>query len=209
MRRRILRRKSERSGRVEAPIVTTKGVSVGLLIIPKAASTSLRHALLVAGGHRDPDAPDEGKLRVFRNRGLKWASSAPFVVATVRHPLSRLVSCWRHRIGIEITRCLRGLGFDRDMSFPEFVQHLAKVGPDVEGHTTRQSRYLRVGYDLLCRVESLETDWQRVREIEPKLPPLGHMKNTGGSSGWAQYYDQPTEQLARDIYADDFRWYPD
>lgn len=155
-----------------------------ILMVPKAASTSLRRAAKEAGGCVYDNCHDT--LDQFRERHPDVTFSES--IAVIRHPLDTLVSLWRMQ-----SRLYPMLG-----DFKWFVEHYqTKV-------YMSDSRLFKVaeGADRVFLYERLE-------EVEQYLGlSLPHLnKAKGGKARRADYYDQETYQIARQRFHLDFEMY--
>lgn len=166
------------------------------MLIPKAANTAIKIAALGATGRfTDKElSPDGGGvnhtcMRLASNPSgpITFCSTEEakkyFGIAVVRDPLDRLVSYYkdkviRGRYGVKA----RKLGVKQNMSFFEFVTHIAQI-PDCDSDQHwRQMTYSLLDEDgnvvpkIICHFESLRFDWQIIRGLASDrkldLPPI-------------------------------------
>ena len=181
-----------------------------VMLVPKAANSSIKWALLKALGIDDPG----DRLHAHPALGLLPAPEAlrrypgHMVAAFVRNPYARLVSCYVQKI--RTWRCesqgFARLGFSRDMPFAAFVDRVA-ARPLANLHFAPQWDLIgRRAPDLLGRVESLAADWARLQLARPglALPPLTH-RNASRHGPYRGYFDDHARGLAGDAYEDDCR----
>lgn len=181
-------------------------VKLGIITVPKVASTSIKLALMRTDGIRGEFSVPEihatvpsMTLRAARNRGY-------LIAVFVRHPYLRLASVWRDRLHGRVlgeTRLtLRRVGFDPNMTFDEFVRRIEEISPRVEKHVFRQTAFLdRVLPRFVGKFENLKADWKALSRRRPGLAPLPFENRTDG--------DRPsmsleTKAIIRRVYADDF-----
>lgn len=101
-----------------------------------------------------------------------------FVFAFMRHPLSKLISCWRNKIMLPTEN--RGIntyashyyGLYEHMSFVAFCEWLCSAwGADklADSHWISQHKFFTSSYkaapDFIGKYENLDADWQKLTEI--------------------------------------------
>jgi len=156
-----------------------------------------------------------------------------YAFAFVRNPWDRLVSCYRDKIGGEVTdftgiaesgvaHCLARFDvFKAGMSFREFVHAVASIpDEDADEHFRSQADYVtnssgEVAIDFVGRYEKLDNDFAQVaHEIglppEIKLPRL----QAAPKRVYADYYTSETcalmeKRYARDIDLFEYRFLSD
>lgn len=135
----------------------------------------------------------------------------------VRHPVSRLYSCWNNKI-VENTALTPGfvnMGTSLGMDFDSFVKHIADSSDATcDIHVRSQTAILTDNGHLvpnfIGRVENIETDWAHVQyEVKTRTGiNLGEImkKNTRGKTtpDIAQTLAPRTLQLIQDRYQSDF-----
>lgn len=130
--------------------------------------------------------------RTRRERGY-------FVYSTVRNPFDRLISAWKF---LESTR---------HRPLIEVLQDLPRHSPDYEHLTRPQIAILRgpgsktLVADDLIRFESLQRDFDRICDrIGRRRAILPHVNRTERAGDYRQYFDSRTQEIAEDIFAEDF-----
>ncbi len=159
--------------------------------------------------HPDPKTPASEK------------SSELYSFAFVRNPWDRLVSCYRDKIGGEVSdfthfgksgvaRCLERFDtFRADMPFADFVQAVAAIpDPDADEHFRSQADYLtdhddRIIVDFIGRYENLQADFAKVaRRLKLPIQVLPRLQSAP-SRRYADFYDTNTQALVAARYARD------
>lgn len=152
---------------------------------PKCGSSSVRMALF-------------RKLYDVRERD----EPEGYWVAVVRHPLSRLVSCYQHWIVDRFHHRMARQGLTERMPFPNFVKAVSEIPDEVaDMHFKSQSAWIKGDPDMLCRTESLSEDWQNVRAHIP-AGPIGRYNQTKHDS-WESFYTADLKGLAISRYRED------
>lgn len=186
--------------------------------LAKVANTSIKSALL------ESFAPDVSRQNPH-DAAVPYVTIKPGRIpvevpdylhfAVVRNPFDRFVSFWADKImGDGMNDGLRGLGFDRGMSFSDAARLAASL-PDEETdpHIRSQSFLLldedgRLRPDLVLRFERLGHDWETLRSIVERRSgvqlvalPRRRVSEHQSSDG---YYDDTTRRLIRERFATDF-----
>lgn len=209
---------------------------IGYFRVAKAANSSIRTALALAfdltstaGRRPSKDAfwAEQGRDRVWRMRpaayALHPATRAGWSFTFVRHPVSRLYSCWNNKVvenPVLLPRMVE-MGITRGMDFDAFVEVVART-PDAKSeiHLRSQTSIVtwrgRVLPDFVGRVENVEADWNHVRyEIQMRCgidPGPMRRHNMRGQTGpeIAETLSPETRARIATRYAEDFRlFYPD
>lgn len=142
-----------------------------------------------------------------------------FRFSFVRNPYSRALSCYLEKIaGEQYLRDMRlpKLGFEPtdDVSFVDFLRRVAEQQPrQMDAHWAPQAHLLsprRVDYDFFGRFEYFQADVSRIAERLGLDVPEGYMEirtahTTNAGSRLAEYYDDTSVRLVREIYRDDFK----
>lgn len=178
-------------------------LSLIYLPVTKVANRSIRAAIaahigLPYVGH--PTSADWHTLGLAKVRRC----NEYFRFAFVRNPLDRLLSCYSQKIVLYARQTgpphqfwRYGSRFHAAMSFAEFVQEVAKI-PDAlsDEHFRSQHTFLVHRGELCCdhlaRFETLQCDWQRLRE-RFGFGELPHENR----SPHGPYRDEYTPELAR------------
>jgi len=147
--------------------------------------------------------------------------------AFVRHPLDRLVSCYRDKIQGEareftevsekgIAHCLSGYdAFWAGMSFDEFVRAVASIPDDrADEHFRSQHSFVTnakgvIAVDFIGRFETLDADFRCLAE-KVGLPSGLRLPNRQAAShkvDFRTFYSQEVCALAYERYKKDFEWF--
>jgi len=165
---------------------------LAIVAIPKVAASSI---LAVSEVEPEPCLAHEA-------RANGW-----FVAAFVRHPLDRLVSAWADK-SRAMTPGLLHCGFEADMSFDDFVTHVAQHDDD-DHHLRQQYRFIvhrgRLSVDFIGRYERLEDDWGLLRKMFG-LQALTHVNPSPRSRDFASYYTAKSRETAENTYRRDLRF---
>ncbi len=185
--------------------------------VHKVATTSMRAALAAFAAGADEIDPaktyDLEKAAVARYElnafpaEIRRISRERFTFAFVRNPLDRLYSAWVNKVASPLDDSVNLFsrhGISLDASFPEFVERVARLS-DARCDTHLRSQHLFISdkgglvVDHLGRFETLERDWDQLRERFgfPSLPKRN--VSQGGS-----YEDAYTPEVAR-LVADRYR----
>lgn len=138
-------------------------------------------------------------------------------VGFVRHPLDRLVSCYRSKIAFNDHRPFQADGAHQDMTFDEFCQLVAAT-PDERAnrHFLSQHRFLcdRDGglvVDMLGRFERLAEDWGQVQArvqafSGARLADLPRANQTAGAEeAWPASYTPELRARMAERYRTDLQ----
>ena len=112
------------------------------------------------------------------------------VIATIRHPLTRMASCWRWVS--QNWENWGGAGIAAHESFESFVRYVA------EGRTAIQSQNTELGEikpDVLLRFETLPGDLAKL--------PFVSESPTGFNGGGSDPYTAETKALVAKLWSDD------
>lgn len=137
--------------------------------VPKSGSTSIKAALISSQG-----LPVEN---IHGNKALSRtlpedAHNSP--VAFVRHPWSRLVGTWQHKLHGKRTAVTKGFekrGFWHGMPLDKYLVRLLAVHED-DCHTASQVVFLPPQGCTLYRVEAIAQGWRRLQLGRPWLAAL-------------------------------------
>lgn len=156
------------------------------MLQPKAANTSIKMAVMKALGITG------NPHRVFENVEKDQIPNGFLKIAFVRHPESRIQSCWRDKVNGQV---FHG-GFRRHpkivhhMPFGDFVRIVHGI-PDERSEQHIRSQYHELYHnddlvpDYVGHVESIDDDWEAVRWIVSAhtalaLPPLERSNESAG-----------------------------
>lgn len=174
---------------------------VVLCLFPKVCLTSITSIL-----------PAYKKRR--RLRPAELAETKAHRIGLVRHPLSRLVSCWRDKVCSKPHKwLLRSIGLKGGASFRDFViaVHATDDGA-IERHLKSQSHWVvhdgQIHLDAIYKFEHMPDAWLGIRsECAARglhLPKhLGHLNRLDDGTPWESFYDADLARLAAERYADD------
>lgn len=143
------------------------------MLMHKTASTSMRVALAAHFGVE----VDEGSAhyldrfpQLTKAQAVYWKGRGFLVVGSIRHPVTRLASCWADKVaGPEYYAEFHAFPeFRPDMPFPAFVEAVAGI-PDVDSEPHFRSLTFdltdggSVIPDVLVDQATLAADWNKVR----------------------------------------------
>lgn len=182
-------------------VLVLDDLNAAYLPIPKVASTTLRRLL---GEHQiktcHPELrslPAEVRLAAIEQKirrslqpgACRQLAQRHLVFAFVRHPLTRLHSCYVDKVRLAAEKgkrfTLGRYGVRQEMDFPEFVRHVAAI-PDSrsEQHFRSQSCWLYDGgkplVGFLGKLESLDEDWADLQQ-RIALPPIPGRRRASGA----------------------------
>lgn len=203
--------------------------------VPKAANSTIRYRLaadlnLRDGGRRPSndafwlDRPPEIARCLTRLQFARLPrSERPWCFTVVRHPVARLWSAWNNKVVQNDALSARfvAMGVTTGTGFDDFVARVAATpDADCDIHVRSQWGILALGDRLLpdhvARVESLDSDWQAIRdrvlsEGGPRLGDLGARNvRVAATPDVAAQIAPATLRLIRARYAADFAaFYPD
>lgn len=165
---------------------------------PKVASTSLKAIRCKMLGI--PSAqPHKRCPTMTRQEVLEASRQGLEIVAIVRNPYDRFLSCWKEKVmGMSKDKggCGKSLSCPRGVSFAEFARRIAMQNDSsLDGHTASQySMIVRKGvplYTKLIKVEDIDDEWPNLQEKYPDLPDM--------------VYRNVTPNLDKDPYTDEIR----
>ncbi|MFY0691453.1 MAG: sulfotransferase family 2 domain-containing protein [Paracoccaceae bacterium] len=225
---------------IERHFIWLKPDDIAYCRVPKAANSAIRFLLADAFGVR-PSAPDGLEMRPNNDRfwlhvppktarsltrkqyvqGFPHARGWSF--SFVRHPVSRLYSCWNNKVmeNSPLSRRFQKMGVVHGMSFADFVARVAQSDDaHCDIHVRAQFAILALGGrilpDFIGRVEQIGPDWAHVQmEVRARtgraLPDLVPRNvRAKASPDIAQTIDPHTLGLIRERYRDDFKhFYPE
>ncbi|PVY78308.1 sulfotransferase family protein [Tamilnaduibacter salinus] len=192
------------------------GVYVIYLSIPKVASSSISHAMMV----RQPTANEAMSEHSREGKALtNWRpASAPHpslpIFTFTRHPIRKFLSYYKDKFvrargrGFELDH-LRDLKFDPEMSLEEVIEHMMTIPVErMEHHAQPQHRIvLKDGElipDFIGQVETLADDWPVVEALSLSEFTIDGKKNvTGSNDDLSGVSDAALSALTR-YYEEDF-----
>lgn len=191
--------------------------------VPKVASSSIKLFLAELLGLSLEVVDGDPHRIAYPRTALAEVPPDYFVFAFVRNPWSRLVSCYRDKIGGEVSdfthfdvrpgvaNCLaRFPEFIAGMSFEEFADAVASI-PDEEADEHFRSQYTfladwrhRTGGAFVGRYESLSRDFEVVRRTIG-LPgrALPHAQAVGRRLDYRSRYTETTRRIVEGRYERD------
>jgi hypothetical protein len=210
--------------------------NIAFIRVPKAASSSVRYLLAKKFRLRQIDdkfkpnndrfwdlLPDAEVTRLsLAEFERQRSTSNPWSFSIVRHPVSRLYSCWNNKIreNNELSPRFCGMGVELGMEFPDFVDLVCGTPDEYSDiHTVSQSRILTYRGELVpdycAHMETLLDDWEEIRRnIALKSGiEMGSLlkknKRISVSENISKSLSQATLDLIRKRYHEDFeRFYP-
>ena len=204
----------EPGGSVPDPLnIALESPRVIFMLTPKAANTSVVQAVgdaLGIPGRADLALPTVDKAEAVRRKSYGW-----LVVAFVRHPVDRLISCWRDKVsepGRFHEPFLRkyGTAVRPGMPFGDFAEMVCAT-PDEEAdqHFRSQAHELMIGPEAafgdLVRFEDLAQGWNRVcREIARRGLVLGVLPHANRSRAKRPAVPGPLREKIMRRYQQDY-----
>jgi len=159
------------------------GLHLAYARVPKAANSTIRYRLaadlgLRATGRRPSndafwlDRPHEVARCLTRLQFARLApTDRPWCFTVVRHPVARLWSAWNNKVlqNDAVSARFVAMGVATGIGFDDFVACVAATpDADCDIHVRSQWEILALGNRLLpdhvARVESLDNDWQAIRD---------------------------------------------
>ncbi len=207
-----------------------KNYNLAYARIPKAANSSIKHALHemlfgpepnhIANVNRDKfwHKHPSGQAEMMTPAQARKTYPSLYIFSFVRNPYARMVSCYYNKIVYrdKLSHFFKRNGFSKEMSFAEFVEKAVLFDDRVTDiHLCSQSHILsdkgELYPDFIGRIEEMDTDWARLREIllsrsAIKLPVLRRI-NTGKyptQSAATLFSDASLRKLVQQRYAADF-----
>lgn len=200
-------------------IIRFKDARICLILATKAANTSvkavfakhlgfydeIKDCLHAHNGHFDYITPSE-----VSELGEGW-----HVLATCRHPYMRAISTWNEKVRRDDRPhiVIQRLGFQKDMSFAEFVDHLHSLGQSLtEAHLVAQTRQMVHNRKFLptevLPYEAIDTSWARIQQLwkektGQKLPPISGERHNVSKRNPVLLTDDVKRKL-NEIYQEDF-----
>ena len=199
---------------------------VRLVVFNKAAHTSLANAISTNRGFpvvRSAGTSKGAKASVFRSNAdqldPEWAAANKPVITGVfvRHPLARCVSAWNHLIIQEKYQTLLDLGFEEQMPFEAFCEHLLSLDDDtLDIHLQTQTRQMErvpdVGMTWIGQVDQLEQHWHDFVHFTdlPVADTVPRLNGPKQSVPWTTHYTQELAlKMLRERYWRDLMFWRD
>lgn len=136
-----------------------------------------------------------------------------FIFSFVRHPLSRLYSCYSDKV---VDAAKRGgrfpfapWGVTPETTFDEFVKIVAAT-PDhkSERHFRSQTWFLsengRLITDFIGKIENFQEDWKELQNRFELPSPPHNNRSSGGKSDPGSHFSRESRNLAVERYRRDF-----
>jgi len=183
---------------------------VRIVAFNKCGHTSIVNAFQTKPG----DYPQRGKNKLAieslvgdYEKARNW--DYPIVtIAYFRHPLARLASVWNHLMRQSWYSSFKSMGFERDMTFPQFLEKLLQEkGNYLDPHVKHQHLNFRecrgwLGDTWIARLDEIATVWpQMVRTWDLDCTTnIAHFNREEYPAGlpWTSLY-VGHEQLAFDL----------
>jgi hypothetical protein len=203
-------------------LVIPPPAKVILCTVPKAANSSIKMAYF--HGLEGTQVPDEiecalGYVRSWKENNRSWIYSVDelralllhgyHTVGFVRHPLSRMVSCWGDKLekaSAQGTRMRQRYRWPAALPFREFVRMAVQIEPaEADIHFRPQYMFLEGLAKEVVRIEDFATEWPKLQARYPLADiPVTH---TSKPRDWREMYDEETHKLASEYYQRDFYLY--
>ena len=175
-------------------ILVNRGLT--FMLIPKVANTSIKMSFLKACG-LDVCYPQLNHVvasavanrHVFRiATGNEISKSQDLKIAFVRHPLDRIVSCYKDKVVRRTHQAFERIGINHGISFEAFINIIKDI-PDDKADQHFRSQYHDLYYndnlipDYVGKFETLNADWKKVQKLvsdrcNTELPDLPHVNKT-------------------------------
>lgn len=142
-------------------VLVLDDAKLAFILVTKVAHNAIRASLEKA----------YPSIRLVRSHELEATAPQYEALALVRHPASRLVSCYENKVRQLAQWCpktpLDRFGFSQDMSFPEFIEQVCRI-PD-----EASDRHFRSQYDVLSRFwfthlgkyEAIDSEWKHIQDL--------------------------------------------
>jgi hypothetical protein len=176
------------------------GLNYIFMLPRKCASNSIKAALEIMTGETFDNRRD------YLTRG-EVVKSELMRIAVVRHPVDRLISCWRHSIWKNAARFMTDAPKMRDqMPWEEFVEIVLDTPDEASNrHFRSYSDELMLDRppDRVLHVEDLDAEWAALSlERGWTLVPLGHYNFTNRDQPEADVTQDQLDHLALRYMAD-------
>lgn len=190
--------------------------------VAKAANSSIKVAYI--HGQQQTPVPDDiecvlGYVKQWKLAEYNWILTAHqlwtlldagyHTIGFVRHPLSRLVSCWADKFerasGVG-RRLSTHYGWSESPGFSEFVRDVACIPHhEANNHFRPQYMFLEGLADEIVHVEDFGTEWPKLQQRYPLADiPVTH---TSKQRDWRGMYDEETMLLTEEYYRRDLEFY--
>ena len=165
-------------------------------LIPKVAHSAIAYAIgeKQIGQRVEPDEPSED-IRMM----------------VVRHPLDRIVSAWsffcKERTDAAFNDGMSNLGYYREMSFDEFLNHLLEhYNKNV--HTIKQIDFAGGNeIELLIPMEKLSSAWPCIAKTYRLSTFREDRANKSKHEDWQMYYSEGQRNKAEQVFEEDLDLY--
>ncbi len=181
--------------------------------VAKVANTSIKHA--IAEFNRGRCLPEDFDINTRRAHFFVPLDAAEgfdgYRFSMVRHPLTRMISCYREKTQLRLSPSLARFGlFFKGMSFRDFLEAVARIpDADADAHFASQASRLescnargKLRVDFVGKLETLDEDWLKI-VAKTGLLALHH-RNPSPSDALYPEPDPVLEQIVRRRFARDY-----
>jgi len=177
-----------------------------VIAFPKCGHTSVINTFMTTYGQSvQRGAVANNSFKGLSEETHSWPA-AKVSIAVLRNPLTRLASAYNHLILETQRENFLALGFDQDMIFPEFCQHLGNIDLTADNHLKPQAVSLheaRSGLLHLVQLEQLAEQWPLiVRAFD--LPCTTDVAEFNAHH-YTVDFDHWSIAFVKEIYADDYK----
>jgi len=194
------------------------GYPIVFMIVTKCGNTSIKYALGEALGL---NLPPVDSLKTFSDMNKVYAAVHTALepitkeetigmlkVSVVRNPVSRIVSCYKHKVLDGLHDTFRKYGIYRNMPFDDFLECINV--PNADKHF--RSIYSQIGNipDYIGRLEDIDHDWKNIQTLcEDRGFKLPSLKKINTSRSTFKPNEKQIERI-KEIYLQDFEsYYPE
>lgn len=183
-------------------------------MICKAANTSMKWMLI------DMFVAEKNQKKIIASHpNKKWKmlhknefSNSSLVIGFCRHPLDRIISCWKDKInGPKFHQGFNKYSnfFYHQMPFDDFVQNIIKIPKEkADQHFRLQTFDLNIDrIDHLVRFENIENDWNTARKMIKDHCGVTYpaMYHKNGSKKQSMKISSKSIKLIEEYYKDDYK----
>jgi dermatan 4-sulfotransferase 1 len=189
--------------------------NLGYIQIPKVASRSIRIALIDHFSGQNSASFNKQKLREFseihsehiKQNQIRNQHTDAFIFSFVRHPYARILSCYKNKVAMPISKKNIFACHDINLSdsFDTFVNKICEIPDrDADRHFRSQSWFLMDGDTLLTdyvgKLENIDHDWGYLSQ-RFNLPSIPHRNATSNTN---TELSQRNKTLIQQRYQHDF-----